>query len=40
VAAVAAPRSVKANGVAFIDEYDDHPSFRRLIAEGYQVLNF
>jgi hypothetical protein len=26
--------------VTLLSEYDDHPSIRRLLADGYQVLTF
>ncbi len=32
--------TVAANGVAFAGQYEGHPSFRRLLAEGYQVITF
>lgn len=32
--------TIKTQQLPFADEYDGHPSFRRLIADGYQVLNF
>jgi hypothetical protein len=31
---------VKGAGAPFDDAYDGHPSFRRLLAEGYQVITF
>ena len=31
---------VKNSGTPFLDEYEGHPSFRRLISEGYQVITF
>ena len=31
---------VKNSGISFLGEYDGHPSFRRLISEGYQVITF
>ncbi len=27
-------------GIPLLDEYDQHPSLRRLVVEGYQVLTF
>ena len=32
--------AVKACGVKLLSEYDGHPSFRTLIANGYHVLTF
>jgi len=31
---------VKAAGVALLDQYDDHPSLRGYVAQGYTVLTF
>ena len=31
---------VERAGVALLDEYDQHPSIRRLLAEGYSVVTF
>lgn len=31
---------VQANDLPLADEYRDHPSFRSLLREGYQVLTF
>ncbi|MDX2160391.1 MAG: DsrE family protein [bacterium] len=31
---------VLAAGMTLIDEFDRHPSFRKLLSEGYQVLTF
>lgn len=32
--------AVQAAGLPYADDYKDHPSFRKLIADGYQVLTF
>ena len=32
--------AVKACGTPFLSEYDKHPSFRKLITAGYQVITF
>ncbi len=32
--------AVRESGVGFLGEYDDHPSFRKLVSEGYQVITF
>jgi hypothetical protein len=31
---------VKASEVDLLDEYDQHPSLRNFIVDGYQVINF
>ncbi|MBW3605117.1 MAG: hypothetical protein KY460_09455 [Actinobacteria bacterium] len=31
---------LKAMGVELLDEYKRHPSFRRLMADGYQIVTF
>jgi hypothetical protein len=31
---------VEQAGIALLDEYEQHPSIRRLLAEGYQVVTF
>ena len=31
---------VEAAGVTLLDEYEQHPSIRRLLADGYQVVTF
>jgi hypothetical protein len=31
---------VEAAKVALLDEYDQHPSLRRLVADGYHVITF
>jgi hypothetical protein len=33
-------RAVEEAGVNFFDEYKRHPSFKALLAGGYQVLTF
>lgn len=38
--AFGAREQVEASGVALLDEYAQHPSIRRFIAEGYQVVTF
>lgn len=38
--AFGAKAGVEATGVPLVSEYDGHPSFRKLVAGGYQVLNF
>lgn len=35
-----ATEAVQQAGVALLDEYKRHPSFRALMADGYQVLTF
>lgn len=32
--------SVQQAGVALLDEHDRHPSLRRLVANGYEVITF
>lgn len=32
--------AVRQSGVAVLDEYDHHPSLRKLVNEGYQVITF
>jgi hypothetical protein len=32
--------AVDAQGLAYADEHEGHPSFRHLIEDGYHVLNF
>lgn len=32
--------AVEACGAPFLSEYDKHPSFRKLVASGYQVITF
>ncbi|GMQ96761.1 MAG: hypothetical protein BMS9Abin15_0439 [Gammaproteobacteria bacterium] len=31
---------VQADGIPMMGEYEGHPSFRKLITEGYQVITF
>ena len=31
---------LEAAGIALLDEYEQHPSIRRLLADGYQVVTF
>jgi hypothetical protein len=31
---------VEQAGIALLDEYDEHPSIRRLLADGYEVITF
>lgn len=31
---------VKSAGVTLLDDYEDHPSVRNLVQDGYQVLTF
>jgi hypothetical protein len=33
-------KEVEAAGVAMLDEYEQHPSLRRLVGDGYQVITF
>lgn len=32
--------AVEEEGIELLDDYDDHPSVRSLLQEGYQVLTF
>jgi hypothetical protein len=32
--------AVRENGIAFLSEYEGHPSLRRRLADGYQVVSF
>lgn len=32
--------SVKTSGISLLGEYDGHPSFRKLVSQGYQVITF
>lgn len=32
--------AIESCGVVFLDEYENHISFRRLSAEGYQIITF
>lgn len=38
--AFGAKESAKACDVPFLSEYDGHPSFRKLVAGGYQIITF
>jgi hypothetical protein len=33
-------QAVEACGTPFLGEYDGHPSFRKLLTAGYQVITF
>jgi len=35
-----AKEDVRSFGVSLLDEYEGHPSLRRLISEGYQIITF
>lgn len=35
-----ASEGIKALGIPLLGEYDGHPSFKRLIDEGYQIITF
>ncbi len=39
-AAFGAKESVKKANVQLLSEFDDHISVRKLLSEGYQILNF
>lgn len=39
-AAFGAKNAVEEEGVELLDEYDRHPSLRRWIDEGYQIVTF
>lgn len=39
-AAFSATEAVEAAGVALLDEYHQHPSLRRLVSDGFEVLIF
>ena len=32
--------TVEQHGVALLDEFDGHPSLRRAVSDGYQVISF
>ena len=32
--------AIKTNDVRLLNEYEGHPSFRKLISEGYEVITF
>lgn len=38
--AFGAVKGVKARGIPLVGEYDGHPSFKKLVSEGYQVITF
>ena len=38
--AFGATEGAKAAGATFISEYDGHPSFGKLVAEGFQIITF
>ncbi len=31
---------VQASGIALLEEYEQHPSIRKLVSEGYEVVTF
>lgn len=31
---------IEASGIPLLDEYEQHPSIRKLVAEGYEVVTF
>jgi hypothetical protein len=33
-------KQVESADIALLDEYEQHPSIRRLVADGYQVITF
>lgn len=35
-----ANKDIESNHIHLIDEYEGHPSFRRLITDGYQIITF
>jgi hypothetical protein len=39
-AAFGVRKEVEAAQVELLDEYEQHPSIRRLVADGYQVITF
>ena len=39
-AAFGVREEVESANIALLDEYEQHPSLRRLIADGYQVITF
>jgi hypothetical protein len=39
-AAFGVKSDVEASGVPLLDEYEQHPSIRGLVAEGYEVVTF
>lgn len=38
--AFGATEAVQAAGVPLLGEYEGHPSIRKLVAQGYQVITF
>lgn len=38
--AFAVKDKVQSYGIALLGEYDGHPSFKKLISQGYQVITF
>ncbi len=38
--AFGAKEDVPSFGVALLDEYEGHPSLRKLVSEGYQIITF
>jgi hypothetical protein len=38
--AFGAQDAVREEGIPVLDEFDRHPSLRRLVAEGFQVITF
>lgn len=32
--------SVQAGGISLLGEYDGHPSFKKLVSQGYQIITF
>ena len=38
--AFGAKEAIQAAGIPLLDEYKRHPSLRRLVADGYQILTF
>ncbi|HVC76128.1 MAG TPA: hypothetical protein VND96_06365 [Candidatus Micrarchaeaceae archaeon] len=39
-AAFGAKAAIQSEGIQLLDEYDHHPSLRRLVNSGYQVITF
>ncbi len=39
-AAFGAKAAIQAEGIQLLDEYDHHPSLRRLVDRGYQIITF
>lgn len=38
--AFGAKEGVQAGGIPVLGEYDGHPSFKKLVSQGYQVITF